>query len=148
MYVMRYGPDGLLYFIRPNQFYSSDSKTELSYDITHLNTTDTASVKMTIYETTLVRIDSVAIVSNGARYLCDDVVSIYKEKNNKRWEHRCDCPFPYQVVKSAMTAEQSPTVIVYTNKSTLSYTMAANKWERLLPHFSDIFMLIDESKRK
>ena len=147
MYVMRYSSDGLLYFIRPNLFYSSDSKTELSYDITHLNTTDIASVKMTIYETTLVRIDSVAIVSNGERFLCDDVVSIYKEKDRKRWEHRCDCSYPYQAVKSAMTAEQAPTVIVYTNKSTLSYTIAANKWARLSSCYSDIFMLIDESKR-
>ena len=144
---MRHSADGQLYFIRPNLFYSSDNKTKLSYDITHLNTTDTASVKMTIYETTLVSVDSVAIVSNGVRFLCDDVASIYKEKNHKRWEHRCDCSFPYQAVKSAMTAEQAPTVIVYTNKSTLSYTMPANKWIKLSSRFSDIFMLIDESKR-
>ena len=147
MYVMRHSSDGLLYFIRPNLFYSSDSKTELSYDITHLNTTDTASVKMTIYETALIHVDSVAIVSNGARFLCDDVVSIYKEKNRKLWEHRYECPFPYEAVKSAMTAEQAPTVIVYTNKSTSSYTMAAKKWAKLSSCFSEIFMLIDESKR-
>ena len=71
----------------------------------------------------------------------------YKEKDKKLWAHRCDCPFPYQAVKSAMTAGQAPTVVVYTNKSTLSYTMAANKWAKLLQRFSEIFMLIDESKR-
>ena len=76
MYVMRHSSEGDLYFIRPIQFSSADSKAELSYDITHLSTKDTASVKMTIYETTLVSIDSVALVSNGARFLCDDVVSI------------------------------------------------------------------------
>ena len=147
MYVMRHSSDGQLYFIRPIMFSSADSKAELSCDITHLNTKDTASVKMTIYETTLVRIDSVALVSNGARFLCDDVVSIYKEKDKKLWVHRCDCPFPYPVVKLAMIADQAPTIIVYTNKSTLSYTMAANKWAKLRLRFSDIFLLIDESKR-
>ena len=147
MYVMRHSSDGQLYFIRPIMFSSADSKAELSCDITHLNTKDTASVKMTIYETTLVRIDSVALVSNGARFLCDDVVSIYKEKDNKLWAHRCDCPFPYQEVKLAMIADQAPTIIVYTNKSTLSYTMAANKWAKLRLRFSDVFLLIDESKR-
>jgi hypothetical protein len=148
MYVMRHSEEGQLYFIRPNQFYSTDSKAELSYDITYLNTRDTASVKMTIYETTLVNVDSVALVSNGARFLCDDVASIYKEKDNKRWVHRCDCSFAYNELKLAMTAGQAPTVIVYTNKSTLSYSMVANKWTKLRPRFSDIFTLIDESKRK
>ena len=147
MYVMRHSSDGQLYFIRPIMFSSADSKAELSCDITHLNTKDTASVKMTIYETTLVRIDSVALVSNGARFLCDDVVSIYKEKDKKLWVHRCDCPFPYPVVKLAMIADQAPTIMVYTNKSTLSYTMADNKWAKLRLRFSDVFLLIDESKR-
>ena len=148
MYVMRHSEEGQLYFVRPNMFYSADGKAELSYDITYLNTRDTASVKMTIYETTLVSIDSVAIVSNGARFLCDDVASIYKEKDNKRWVHRCDCPFPFNALELAMTAGQAPTVIVYTNKSTLSYSMVANKWAKLRPRFSEIFMLIDASKRK
>ena len=147
MYIMRHSSEGDLYFIRPIQFSSADSKAELSYDITHLSTKDTASVKMTIYETTLVRVDSVAIVSNGKRFLCDDVASIYKEKDKKLWAHRCDCPFPYHEVKLAMTADQAPTIIVYTNKSTLSYTMAANKWAKLRLRFSDVFLLIDESKR-
>ena len=147
MYVMRHSSDGQLYFIRPIMFSSADSKAELSCDITHLNTKDTASVKMTIYETTLVRIDSVALVSNGARFLCDDVVSIYKEKDKKLWVHRCDCPFPYPVVKLAMIADQAPTIMVYTNKSPLSYTMADNKWAKLRLRFSDVFLLIDESKR-
>ena len=147
MYVMRHSSDGQLYFIRPIMFSSADSKAELSCDITHLNTKDTASVKMTIYETTLVRIDSVALVSNGARFLCDDVVSIYKEKDKNLWVHRCDCPFPYPVVKLAMIADQAPTIMVYTNKSTLSYTMADNKWAKLRLRFSDVFLLIDESKR-
>lgn len=146
MYVMRHSSDGQLYFIRPTLFSSADGKAELSCDITHTNTTDTASVKMTVYETTLVRVDSVALVSNGKRFLCDDVASIYKEKDKKLWAHRYDCSFPYQAVKLAMTADQAPIVIVYTNKSTLSYTMEANKWKKLRLRFSDIFILIDESK--
>ena len=73
--------------------------------------------------------------------------TFYKEKDKKLWAHRCDCPFPYHEVKLAMTADQAPTIIVYTNKSTLSYTMAANKWAKLRLRFWDIFLLIDESKR-
>ena len=148
MYVMRHSPEGQLFFIRPNTFYSTDNKSELLFDITHLNTTDTASIKMTVYETTLVNVDSVALLCEGQRYICNTVESIYKEKEKKHWIHRCDCVFPFQEVKLAMIADQAPTFVVYTNKSTLSYTLVANKWAKLQPHLCDIFMIIDESKRK
>ena len=67
MYVMRHTQEGQLFFIRPNTFFSADHKTEFSFDITHLNTTDTASIKMTVYESTLVNVDSVAILCDGKR---------------------------------------------------------------------------------
>ena len=134
MYVMRHSPEGQLFFIRPNTFYSTDNKSELLFDITHLNTTDTASIKMTVYETTLVNVDSVALLCEGQRYICNTVESIYKEKEKKHWIHRCDCVFPLKAVKLAMIADQAPTFVVYTNKSTLSYTLVANKWTKLQPH--------------
>ena len=83
MFVMRHSPEGNLFFIRPNTFYSTNNKTELNFDITHLNTTDTASIKMTVYETILVNVDSVALICEAKRYVCDTVVSIYKEKENR-----------------------------------------------------------------
>jgi hypothetical protein len=147
MYVMRHSPEGQLFFIRPNTFYSTDTKSDLLFDITHLNTTDTASIKMTIYETTMVDVDSVALLCDGKRYISNTVSSIYKEKEKKHWIHRCDCVFPFNEVKLTMIASQAPTFVVYTNKSTLSYTLTANNWKKLHPHFCDIFMIIDESKR-
>lgn len=147
MYVMRHSPEGQLFFIRPNTFFSADHKTEFSFDITHLNTTDTASIKMTVYESTLVNVDSVAILCDGQRYICNTPMSIYKEKEKKHWVHRCDCLFPYKEVKLAMIADEAPTFVIYTNKSTLSYTATANNWKKLHPNFCDIFMIIDESRR-
>ena len=148
MFVMRHSPEGVLFFIRPNTFFSADKKSEFSFDITHLNTTDTASVKMTVYESSLINVDSVAILCDGARYLCHTPMSIYKEREKKHWVHRCDCVFPFKDVKLAMIADEAPTFVVYTNKSTLSYTLPLNNWKKLHPHFCDIFMMIDESKRK
>ena len=147
MFVMRHSSEGNLFFIRPNTFYSTNNKTELNFDITHLNTTDTASIKMTVYETTLVNVDSVALICEAKRYVCDTVVSIYKEKENKLWIHRCDCVFPFQAVKQAMIGEKAPTIVIYTNRSTLSYTLTAQKWAKLCPHMRDIFMIIDSTRR-
>ena len=46
-----------------------------------------------------------------------------------------------------MIADEAPTFVIYTNKSTLSYTATANNWKKLHPNFCDIFMIIDESRR-
>lgn len=146
MYVMRLTTEGQLFFIRPNTFFSDHKKTEFSFDITHLNTTDTASIKMTVYESSLVNVDSVAILCDGQRYICNTPMSIYKEKEKKHWVHRCDCIFPFKEVKLAMIADQAPTFVIYTNKSTLFYTLPQNNWKKLQPHFCDIFMIIDESR--
>jgi hypothetical protein len=147
MFVMRHSPEGNLFFIRPNTFYSTNNETELNFDITHLNTTDAASIKMTVYEKTLVNVDSVAILCETKRYVCNNVASIYKEKENKLWIHRCDCVFPFSAVKHAMIGEKAPIIVIYTNKSTLSYTLTTPKWAKLCPHMRDIFMIIDSTKR-
>ena len=114
---MRHCQEGQLFFIRPNTFFSADHKTEFSFDITHLNTTDTASIKMTVYESTLVNVDSVAILCDGQRYICNTPMSIYKEKEKKHWVHRCDCVFPYKEIKLAMIADEAAIGMI-NNKTT------------------------------
>ena len=147
MYVMRLSQEGSLFFIRPNTLNGTINKANLQFDITHLNSTDTASIKMTTYENTLLNIDSVALLAGDSRYVCNAVIPIYKEKENKSWVHRSDCAFPYRAVKEIMISEEAPTVMVYTDKGTSSYTLAASKWKNLRTHMLEIFMIIDYSKR-
>ena len=147
MFVMRHSQEGSLFFIRPNTFYCTDDKSELSFDITHLNTTDTASIKMTVYEKTLVNVDSVALLCEGQRYICNTVESIYKEKEKKHWIHRCDCVFSYEETKKGLIQPTSPQLVVYTAAGVQTYAMPQKKWQALHQHLLEIFMLIDASKR-
>ena len=144
---MRHSTEGALFFIRPNTLTSTTNKSNLQFDITYLNSADSASIKMTTYENTLVEVDSVAVIAGDSRYVCNAVLSIYKEKESKSWVHRSDCVFPYQAVKEVMISDAAPTIEVYTNKGTSSYTLSVNKWKSLRTHMIDIFMIIDYSKR-
>ena len=147
MYIMRLTTQGQLFFICENIFPSSDRKSELPFDITYLNSTDSVSVKMTVPCHTLTHVDSVALVTAEERYLCPMVNSIYKEKNKKQWIHRCDCAFSYEAVRNAMVQPTSPKFVVYTAAGEQSYLMPQGQWQKLQPHLVEIFMLIDASKR-
>lgn len=147
MYVMRLTTQGQLFFICKNIFPSIDRKSSLPFDITYLNSTDSVSVKMTVPSHTLTHVDSVALLTEGERYLCPVAYSIYKEKEKKHWIHRCDCVFGYPAIKKCMVHPSSPQFVVYTADGEQTYVMPQNQWQKLQPHLVEIFMLIDASKR-
>ena len=146
MYIMRHTSQGQLFFISENTFPSTNRKFELPFDITYLNTTDTVSIKMTVYSESLTHVDSVALVTMEDRYVCPMVHSIYKEKENKYWIHRSDCAFSYEATKKSMVQPISPEMVIYTAAGTQTYAMPQKQWQKLQPHLVEIFMLIDASK--
>lgn len=146
MYIMRHIASGQLYFISEITFPSTDSKLVLPFDITHLNSTDSVSIKMTVYENSLTNVDSVALVSENAKVVCPLVNSIYKEKEKKLWVHRSDCTFSYQDTKQTFVQPTPPQIIVYTAAGAHTYAMTQKNWEKILPNIHEIFMIIDASK--
>lgn len=146
MYIMRHTTRGQLFFISENVFPSTNQTCELPFDITYLNSTDSVSIKMTVYNNTLTHVDSVALVLPNKRYVCHKIHSIYKEKEKKLWAHRCDCAFSYTIAKMCMIQSTSPQIVVYTTTGTNTYTMPQQQWQRLQPHLVEIFMVIDASK--
>ena len=146
MYIMRLTTQGHLFFISENIFPSTDRTLSLPFDITYLNTTDSVSIKMSVYSHTLTNIDSVAWVLPDQSYVCPVVHSIYKEKEKKLWVHRSDCAFSYQATKQCMTHPSAPQIVVYTAAGVHTYVLPQKQWQKLLPHFQEIFMLIDASK--
>ena len=99
MYIMRHTSKGQLFFISENIFHSTNRTFNLPFDITYLNSSDSVSIKMTVYNDQLTRVDSVALVTTDDRYVCPNVHSIYNEKEKKFWTHRCDCAFSYKATK-------------------------------------------------
>lgn len=146
MYIMRLLESGKLYFISENIFESVNSNLKLPFDITHLSTTDSVSIKMSVYNESLTSVDSVAILCGEHMYTCQNPAAIYKEKEKKLWVHRYDCKAPYTFVKQSLTGEFAPKIVIYTTDKTVTYTLSSNKWKKLSPHLREIFMIIDSSK--
>lgn len=146
MYIMRLTTQGQLFFISENIFPSTDRTFKLPFDITYLNSTDTVSLKMTVSSHTLTQVDSVALVLQDERHVCSVVKSIYKEKDKKLWQDRCDCAFSYEAIKKSMVQSTPPQIVVYTAAGVHTYAMPPKKWLKLQPHLVEIFMLIDASK--
>lgn len=146
MYIMRLLESGKLYFISENIFESIDSNLKLPFDITHLSTTDSVSIKMSVYNEVLTSVDSMAIVWDDHRFVCQQPAAIYKEKEKKLWVHRYDCKAPYSDIKQSLTSESAPKFIIYTTDKASTYTLSTNKWKKLSPHIREIFMTIDSSK--
>lgn len=147
MYIMRLLEDGKLYFISENIFESNDVTHTLPFDITYFTASDSVSIKMSVYDDVLSIIDSVALLWDDQRVVNTQPISIYKEKEKKRWVHRCDCAFSYQVTKQAITNKTAPSFVIYTSNGAITYTLATKKWEKLVPHLREIFMIIDSSMR-
>lgn len=147
MYIMRLLETGKLYFISENLFESAETKRSLPFDITYFTATDSVSIKMSVYDDILTTIDSVAMVWEDQRVVSTQPKAIYKEKEKKLWVHRCDCSFSYQTTKQAITNETAPSFVIYTPDSAVVYTLPAKKWEKLVPHLREIFMIIDSSLR-
>lgn len=147
MYIMRHTSKGQLFFISENIFHSTNRTFNLPFDITYLNSSDSVSIKMTVYNDQLTRVDSVALVTTDDRYVCPNVHSIYNEKEKKFWTHRCDCAFSYKATKKCFIQSTSPQIIIYTKTGTHTYAMPQQQWQKLSFHLREIFMLIDASKR-
>ncbi len=147
MYLMRNIELGNLFFIFENSFQSADNKNPLLFDMTHLSSCDTVSIKMTLTNKTLVDVDSVKLSWNEGSYTVINPILIYKEKDNKCWVNRCDCIFPYIFVEQAFTHQQCPTFTIYTTAHTISYSLSQNKWDKLKLHFQEIFITIQSHKR-
>ena len=147
MYLMRNTEKGDLFFIFENSFHSIDNKHPLLFDITHLTSCDTISVKMTITDKELVDVDSVKLSWSNTAYIVTNPILIYKEKDNKCWVNRCDCVFPYKFVEQAFTNKQCPIFTIYTTSNTISYSLSPNKWNKLSLHFQEIFITIQSHKR-
>lgn len=145
MYVMRLTNKGKLFFIYENSFNQVDGKLQLFFDVTYLNTNDSASIKMTIYESSLVDVDSIALSWDNNRIICAEPSLIYKEKKNKLWEHRYDCMFLYHNIMSAFICEKAPKFTIYVGNNMKQYTLSDKEWKKLHMHMSDIFMIIQSN---
>jgi len=147
MYLMRNTELGNLFFIFENSFYSVDDKIPLLFDMTHLCSCDTISIKMTIHNPTLVDVDSVALSWSEGTYIIPSPIVIYKEKDNKYWVNRCDCVFPYSFVAQAFANEACPIFTIYTTSGIKQYKLPEKKWSKMSSNFREIFMTIQSNKR-
>lgn len=142
MYVMRHTNKGKLFFISENVFYSTSDNTQLPFDITYLNSSDSVSLKMSIYESSLSNVDSVALTWTGGKSICIMPNSIYKDKEKRLWIHRSECMFLFNDVVCAFAGEVAPIFTIYVGGESKTYTLPNKKWEKLQPHMNEIFMII------
>ena len=131
---MRHTSKGQLFFISENIFHSTNRTFNLPFDITYLNSSDSVSIKMTVYNDQLTRVDSVALVTTDDRYVCPNVHSIYNEKEKiKSMQKLC-----HEIAKAALKLRRA----MGTENPTPVTEEDAKK--KLLCHLSVIKVLFEE----
>jgi hypothetical protein len=140
---------GALYFIYPKDGFRSDhSKSELIFDITHLDSSDSLTFNFTYIDPMLFQIDSLSVQYNDEFYISAPASKIFIEPSKSKWSYRYGAFFAFHDFDRLFDFSQSPEIKLYCGENTISLKMKQNKWKKESQLISRIFDIIRLNREK
>lgn len=131
-YLQVYGEQGNLYFIKAQKLnrMKSDIPKDLVYDITYLDSRDSASFTCTVFLPTRSKLTTVCLEDgdNSFQYFPE---LLYAKKKKSYWEYRVRWNIAYFDLKKNYQSE-NPYSLSFTDEwqKTYPYSLKKNKWEK------------------
>ena len=146
-YVMKTFENGQLYFILPFDIPSLSVKTKpLSADITHLTTTDSVSLKISVWSVNELSADSI-VLEGSERLVITDFETFFIEPDGKLWLHRYSMSFPLSILTRLYTSPLPFKLNVFANENKIQYGWKEKEWKKEQEWMNKILHIIDNNRR-
>lgn len=144
-YVSSLLKDGTIYHILPQQGFKSEGGS-LVYDITYLNSRDSATLNFSYLGELPLSIDSIIFVYTDLR-IALPTKAFFMEPRKNKWKHRQTVHISYPALCSLFEREQAPQIILSTSKDLLTLEITPKKWREQSERITKILSLIRFNKK-
>ena len=146
-YIMKTSDKGQLYFIMPYKIPAITPHAKaLSADITHLVTTDSVTMNISIWAPYELQTDSICLVGEE-RVSIACFQTFFIEKDGKLWLHRYSLRYPIKNLMMLYENSLPITICVYAPQQTLLYGYSQKKWNNEREWMNKILHIIASNKR-
>lgn len=142
-YVSSLQQQGILYFIFPQKNFKTPSKEDFIYDITYLNSSDSATINFSYYDKESVILDSIVLKSSNIEYR-SKVKRIFIDKEKGNWHYRYTFKVPFTKLLTFYKTPD-PSLNIVTDKGTRSLPVS-EQWKKNVKPTVQIFHIIQKNK--
>ena len=145
-YVSSTQPDGILYFIKPQtNFNNPEIKTDFTFDVTYLNTNDSATVNFTYFDKKNIYPESITIAYGDWKYQTT-LKRIYVDVDKDRWRYRYTLQIPFDQLVIFYRAN-APVITITTNTPRTITIKPVKQWEKNADINHKIMQIIQINKK-
>lgn len=146
-YVAGMQEKGILYYIyKQPSFRSTTGKRYLKFDITYLNSKDSATITFSYFDRSATTLDSLVLLDGSSR-VPSQLKKIYIEDEGRSWNYRYSALVPYNNLVSFFSKPGSQTLLLYTKETQVNLKMKNKAWKKSSARLSKIFQLINYNKK-
>ncbi len=142
-YTSRHQPGGALYFFYPNEdFRNRDTRSDILFDFTYRQGSDSVVVNFSTFTAKPQRIDSIFFVVD------DDTTAalarqLFLDFEKKKWQNRYSAAITYEAFQAFVHAPTTPEILVSTHGHFDRYTAKPRHWRRYAEALKMVLLIIE-----
>lgn len=134
--------EGDLYFIYPfTEYKNIQDGSTLSFDITYLESQDSATLNFTYLTDKTFKADSLCLLLTAQNY-CYTAEKIYQDFKKKKWENRFGLKLPIGDLIQFSKSESPPSLRIISIQSRMDYSVKQKKWDEYQSAIDKILYII------
>ena len=146
-YVMKTFDSGLIYFILPFEIPSNAAKTKaLSADITYLTTSDSVTMKISVWSAKELSTDSI-ILEGDEKLVFKDFETFFIEPDGKLWHHRFSFRFPMTELKKIYLGTLPLSLNIYSKDHEEHYGWSIKAWKKEQEWMNKVLHIIERNRK-
>ena len=148
-YITDFQQAGIMYFIYEREgFFGTTNKSRFSYDISYINSKDSATINFTYQEKNGRNLDSIAFIRGGRR-VASPLKKIYVDLKGSKWIYRYSATLTFSDLKAFFEVRpEQPLIQLYTREGTVDLAIKQKTWTKTTRILSKIFLLISFNQKK
>lgn len=140
--------NGTLYFIFPQSgFHNNKIKSKLTYDITYLTSSDSATLNFSYFDKLDRTIDSVTFISNSQKF-SSSIKKIFIETKKTKWHYRYSTNILFTDLNIFFNQADNAKIILHTQQGMVELSIKTKTWKKQSSVTKRILTLIKHNQWK
>lgn len=142
-YIVQPRENDKLFFVLPIEISEVSKKGKnATFDITHLTSSPTSTVNLSIYAQQHLDADSIVFSNSKEKIAVTDFKTFFIERDKQVWKHRYSCSVPFAKFYNLYKDSKPWKMTVYYAGGQLVYQQTSSVWERERVRMSEILYMI------
>lgn len=138
--------NGILYFIFPQSgFTKKATKSRFVYDITYLNSSDSAILNFSYFAPEPQELDSIVFVGNQTR-CSSGLKKMFVEAEKRQWHNRYSATVPFAELENFFREASPPQIILFSKGNALELNIAPKIWKQQSDIIGKIMTAIEHNR--